>query len=335
MEPSTTGSFRLFRAAGIDVYLHWTWFAFALIFIPMDRGYQARGWMVAEYLTLFGIVLLHEFGHALACRQVGGEAHRIVLWPLGGIAYVSPPARPGAVLWSIAAGPLVNLVLVVPTVALGVYAYGAGWKLAYPDLFRFVSILWQMNLGLLILNLLPVYPLDGGQILHALLWYGVGRWASLQAVSVVGGIVGMLFLGLSLLLTVVFRGPEFLMLGLIAAFIGLRSFSAFGLARAMLQLERLPRHQDCACPGCGVNPPRGPYWICEHCERQFDTFETRGQCPDCGAWYLETGCPHCRTDHHIDQWFTGRREEEVLDPIVLPVPPQPSAPQAAEKDVWP
>ena len=55
---------------------------------------------------------MHEFGHALACRQVGGKANQIMLWPLGGVAYVSPPQRPGAMLWSIAAGPLVNVVLV-------------------------------------------------------------------------------------------------------------------------------------------------------------------------------------------------------------------------------
>jgi Zn-dependent protease len=56
--------------------------------------------------------LFHEFGHALACRQVGGQADLIVLWPLGGVAYVSPPPRPGALLWRIAAGPLVNVLLV-------------------------------------------------------------------------------------------------------------------------------------------------------------------------------------------------------------------------------
>ena len=68
-------------------------------------------WPVLEYLALFVIVLVHEFGHALACRQVGGQANQIVLWPLGGVAYVAPPPRPGATLWSIAAGPLVNVVL--------------------------------------------------------------------------------------------------------------------------------------------------------------------------------------------------------------------------------
>ena len=59
-------------------------------------------------------MLTHEFGHALACRSVGGTADNIMLWPLGGVAYVNPPQRPGATLWSIAAGPLVNVALALP-----------------------------------------------------------------------------------------------------------------------------------------------------------------------------------------------------------------------------
>jgi Zn-dependent protease len=74
--------------------------------------YTSLTWNVLEYLALLLIVLLHEFGHSLACRQVGGQADRIVLWPLGGVAYVQPPQRPGATLWSIAAGPLVNVALI-------------------------------------------------------------------------------------------------------------------------------------------------------------------------------------------------------------------------------
>ena len=74
----------------------------------------------------FLIVLLHEFGHALACRQVGGTANQIVLWPLGGVAYVNPPQRPGATLWSIAAGPLVNVALLPSFAELMMSAIGLG-----------------------------------------------------------------------------------------------------------------------------------------------------------------------------------------------------------------
>src|ERR1700746_2721684 len=110
--PSRQSSLHLFRFKGIDVFLHWSWFVIAIFEINgRNRSYTSFTWNVAEYLALFAIVLMHEFGHALACRQVGGVANRIVLWPLGGVAYVDPPPRPGATLWSIAAGPLVNVVL--------------------------------------------------------------------------------------------------------------------------------------------------------------------------------------------------------------------------------
>src|SRR5690348_9871983 len=98
-------SLHLFSFKGIDVFLHWSWFLIALLEIESrSRAYSSITWNVLEYLALFVIVMLHEFGHALACRQVGGRANRILLWPLGGIAYVQPPQRPGATLWSIAAG---------------------------------------------------------------------------------------------------------------------------------------------------------------------------------------------------------------------------------------
>ena len=114
------GSVRLFRFAGIDLFLHWSWFVVAAYEINGRTGaYSSLTWNVLEYLSLFLIVMLHEFGHALACRQVGGNASRIVLWPLGGVAYVDPPPRPGATLWSIAAGPLVNVALVPILTGLG------------------------------------------------------------------------------------------------------------------------------------------------------------------------------------------------------------------------
>src|SRR6478672_9608212 len=181
--PPMAGSFRLFRAAGITVSLHWSWLIVAAIELQ-DRtsAYGSRVWNLAEYLTLFGIVLLHEFGHALACRQVGGRADHIVLWPLGGVAFVAPPPRPGAWFWSIAAGPLVNVALVPLTFGVVLLAGSQGLRESDPDVYKFLFELARINLGLLIFNLLPIYPLDGGQILQALLWFVVGRARSLQIV---------------------------------------------------------------------------------------------------------------------------------------------------------
>src|SRR5215475_4919272 len=162
---------RLFRVKGIDVFLHWSWFLVAAFELSNRKGsYSSQGWNVLEYLALFCIVLLHEFGHALACRQVGGTANQIVLWPLGGVAYVNPPPRPGATLWSIAAGPLVNVALVPTISVIGIVFRNLDLWRFIPDAHTWLRAVWYINLSLLIFNLLPIYPLDGGQIFRSLLW---------------------------------------------------------------------------------------------------------------------------------------------------------------------
>src|SRR5579864_4541749 len=164
MPSARQGSIRLFRFNGIDVFLHWSWFLVAAYEIQARKGsYSSVTWNVIEYLALFLIVLTHEFGHALACRQVGGRADQIVLWPLGGVAYVDPPARPGATLWSIAAGPLVNVALVPVFLVIGFVGGSAGWVVTMPDAHTLLQSIAYINLGLLIFNILPIYPLDGGQ----------------------------------------------------------------------------------------------------------------------------------------------------------------------------
>src|SRR3954466_11820721 len=175
MLPRHSDSLRFFRFRGIQVYIHWVWFLWAFFQISTrSRAYSSLGWNIAEYFSLFVIVLLHEFGHAFACRQTGGQADEIVLWPLGGVAFVNPAPRPGAYLWSIAAGPLVNVIL-LPLLSLALMIAKTGaLTTGRPDLYNFVFALWAINTGLLIFNLLPIYPLDGGQIVRALLWFVVG-----------------------------------------------------------------------------------------------------------------------------------------------------------------
>src|SRR5512142_1157437 len=149
MLPTQQGSIRLFRFSGIQVYLHWSWFVIALIEVnSRSREYSSYAWNFLEYLALFAIVLMHEFGHALACRQVGGKASQIVLWPLGGVAYVSPPPRPGATLWSIAAGPLVNVALL--PILTGLFVLSGGLHAGASNLRTFLLDVWLINLGLLV-----------------------------------------------------------------------------------------------------------------------------------------------------------------------------------------
>jgi len=189
--PTQGGSIRLFRVAGIEVFLHWSWFLVAIYEVQVWRSvFSSPIWAVLLYLGLFVLVTMHEFGHALACRQVGGRAERIVLWPLGGIAFVSPPPRAGAMLWSIAAGPLVN-VLLAPVLSFILHtARNAGWVVPDSDAYKVLDLIRQINLGLLVFNLLPIYPLDGGQIVRALLWFPLGQIRSLFIATGIGFVGG-------------------------------------------------------------------------------------------------------------------------------------------------
>lgn len=192
------GTFRLFRFLGINVFLHWSWFLIAVYEVQVMRGrYLSPVWAVLEYLSLFAIVTMHEFGHALACRQTGGYADRIILWPLGGVAFVQPPPRAGAYLWSIAAGPLVN-VLLFPFFTAALFIAGRmGLRFTHPDFYTYLHALWAIDTMLLIFNLLPIYPLDGGQLVRGLLWLAVGPIRSLKIASVIGFIGAVAFAGVA------------------------------------------------------------------------------------------------------------------------------------------
>jgi Zn-dependent protease len=229
------GTIRLFKFSGIQVYLHFSWFLVAAYEFDQRKGiYASPIWAAAEIIALFAIVLLHEFGHALACRQTGGVADRIVLWPLGGIAFVNPPRRPGAMLWSIAAGPLVNVVL-FPVLTAIIFAVGIpNAEVPGPDMARFFWDVWRINVVLLIFNLLPIYPLDGGQILRSLLWFPLGEIQSLRVASVVG-LVGSVGLALFAVWTWSFW------LGILAFFIFSRAVAGWQYAKALVQEEEANR----------------------------------------------------------------------------------------------
>ncbi len=296
------GSIHLTRVAGIDLSLHWSWFIVAAIEIASRSGrYSSWFWNVLEYLALFGIVLLHEFGHALACRQVGGTADRIMLWPLGGVAYVNPPSRPGATLWSLAAGPLVNVALLLPLGALGgryLLAELHGQLGPQSDIATWLATILWINIGLLIFNILPIYPLDGGQILRALLWFVLGRARSLAVATAVGfvGVAGFLYLAWRL---------HSAWLLLISGYMLMNCWSGFQNARAMLRNEKRPRREGFACPGCGAKPPLGELWKCAGCGQTFDTFATAAACPHCGAQFPNTMCGACHQLHPMSEWFSS------------------------------
>lgn len=300
--PTRKGAFKIFSLAGIGVYVHWSWFIVAIYSVQYrTHEYGSMIWNVAEYLSLFLIVLTHEFGHQLACRSVGGKTHDIVLWPLGGVAYVSPPQRPGAQLWSIAAGPLVNVILVPILAFLVSVSSHFGWYDSNPNAYELLHNVWWINIGLLIFNLMPVYPLDGGQILRSLLWFLCGRANSLFAASIIGflGVGGLILLAI---------WAQSIWLGIMAAFILMNCWGGLRQAQALARIAKLPRREGFACPSCKSPPPLGNLWRCGQCGQTFDTFSSQAKCPNCGTQYNTTQCLDCGNAAPFAEWHPGSAE---------------------------
>jgi Zn-dependent protease len=299
MPNNRQGAIHLFRIAGIDVFLHWSWFIIAIIEVGYLRNrYASLVWSALEYLALFLIVLLHEFGHALACRQVGGKADKIMLWPLGGVAFVDPPQRPGAMLWSLAAGPLVNVALLLPLGGAYLLVASRGWPEPSPDSYTwFLWVLW-IDIGLLVFNILPIYPLDGGQILRSLLWFFLGRGRSLQVATIIG------FIGAGGFVLFAIWTKSIWLLA-ISAYMLMNCWNGWKVARVLIRMEKLPRREGYACPNCRAKPPLGAHWRCAQCRKAFDTFESGAVCPWCGAQYPNTTCLDCRQMRPMRDWMAA------------------------------
>jgi len=164
-----------------------------------------------------------------------------------------------------------------------------------PNAHAWLRAVWFMNLGLLIFNLLPIYPLDGGQILRSLLWYVVGRARSLMAATIVGfvGVAGLI------ILAVLTRSAWF---GVLAAFILMNCWGGLRQAQALSRLAKLPRREGFTCPSCKTAPPTGDFWVCGRCQKRFDTFRTQAVCPHCAAQFAKTKCLDCGDSHPLTEW---------------------------------
>ncbi len=201
----STGSVPIFRFAGIDVRAH----AMLLFFIAWTIliGLPGQGWTWQDRFlsaaSLFVIVLLHEFGHCFAARWVGGSANQIIMHPLGGLALASPPRRAWPTFLTVAGGPAVNVVicivaalicgLTINYVPLVPYLFSEvrpafNSSLAY-QIGMFAFWIFNMSWILLIFNLIPIYPLDGGRMLQTALWPKFG-YHKATYFSCIVGIVG-------------------------------------------------------------------------------------------------------------------------------------------------
>jgi len=211
--------FRVGALFGITIRVHILFIIGAVFVLAQAFGRAPEGFRTPSMLQslgqlgiLFFIVLIHELGHCFGARATGGHANEVLLWPLGGLAYVEPPHTPRAHFLTTAAGPAVNVIFCVLSAGVLIALAGPG-AIPWNPLFalsqcwdlpgaavRWIAVFFAWNYILLLFNLLPIYPLDGGRMLHSLLWPSRGyRQATLSATLV--GMIGAVVLGVAGLVT--------------------------------------------------------------------------------------------------------------------------------------
>ena len=209
-------SLRLFRALGTTVRAHVILFVYILIQLGrslQDDSALGLGPAAIMMACLFLVVLVHEFGHVLACRWQDGHADEILMWPLGGLAFCQPRNDWYAHFITAIGGPMVNVVLfIILAPVLGLVTgnwlgvalpnpLGIDLSLAtidgggrQPWWLLSLYLLHAVSFFLLLFNLLPIFPLDGGRIAQALLWPRMGYSNSMRY-AVYAGYIGAIFLG--------------------------------------------------------------------------------------------------------------------------------------------
>ena len=192
-------SFKLVRIAGIDVKVHWT-FAILLFWLAMaslvsGQGLTQAATGVAFVLAVFACVVLHEFGHALVARRFGIQTPDITLLPIGGVARLERmPEEPYQELLIAIAGPLVNVLIAIVLFA-AIWLSGSLELLATAPTLGgniWVSLL-TVNVLLVVFNMIPAFPMDGGRVLRAVLAQNMNYVKATEIASNIGQIIAIGF----------------------------------------------------------------------------------------------------------------------------------------------
>ena len=219
----------MFTLFGIPVHLHWS---FGLIFLyatwigyANQMGPIGTIWLMGFFVALFGCVLLHEYGHALTAKRYGVKTQDIILTPIGGIARLERmPEKPAQELLVAIAGPMVNVVIALLLFGLSKLIFrGDSWEMFRwfldqqfsfsgeesgdvieetgiepTGLLFYMPVLLATNIALVLFNLIPAFPMDGGRVLRALLAMRLGRVRATRVAALVGQGIAVLFVAFGL-----------------------------------------------------------------------------------------------------------------------------------------
>lgn len=238
------GALKLGKVSGISIKIHWT-FLFIIAWVAMieiNKGGTLESVLfnIAFILVIFFCVVLHELGHALTAQRFGIKTTKITLLPIGGVASLEKmPEQPKQELLVAIAGPLVNvfialiLYFLVPVQSiLRLHPMDLLENLNNLTLTNFLFYLFIANVGLVVFNLIPAFPMDGGRVLRAFLAMGTNRVKATQIAASIGQTIAIVFLLLGMLFN------PFLILIALFVFVG-----AYGENKMVQQLELLKGHK--------------------------------------------------------------------------------------------
>ena len=198
-DPASSGSrwaLQIGSVLGIPIRIHAT-FLLILVWFGMAAAASSRNVPreIAFVLALFACVLLHELGHAAMARRFGVRTREIVLYPIGGVARLETIPGGWAELLIALAGPAVN-------VALAGVCAAALMALDVPQAFRqampwqntgLVQKLFWANITLVVFNMIPAFPMDGGRVLRSVLAIGLGQQRATSIAAFIGQVIAGVF----------------------------------------------------------------------------------------------------------------------------------------------
>jgi Zn-dependent protease len=292
---------RIARIGGLRISIHWSWFPFLVVWVAWGvNGYSSRGWAALEFVGVFLIVLMHELGHVAASFRLGQKAPEIILWPLGGLALLETSNRWATELLIAGAGPAVN-VLLVPVTCLSWYWFG------YRRGGDVSLLLWRLawvNVWILVSNLLPIWPLDGGRIALAAM---TARLRPARSRFVICA-VGMTCAAAAMVWLV--HVQDFVGVAFATALM-LLNVAYFQWSLAMMAFERRRDvHDSAVCPNCRSPAFDGAHWACRNCGRRYNPFANRGHCWNCKQDGGAITCFYCGKTSPVAAWFATKRRDQ-------------------------
>ena len=260
-------SVRLVRVAGIPVGAHWSALIIAALVVGLvggallpaaTPGYpQSLYWLVAVVAAgvFLAALLAHELAHAIVARRHGIQVRAITLWALGGVAEIEGDAPDPRTEFAIAvAGPLTSLGAAGAFWLATVGVSAAGWPIVLPAVLGWLAF---MNVALAVFNLLPGAPLDGGRVLHAVLWWRYGdRARADQAAKRSGEVLGVVLIAVGVFEAIALAWAGGLWLALIGWFLVSAARSEASARAARDRLAGL-RVRDIMTP----HPDSAPGWV--------------------------------------------------------------------------